>query len=214
MRAYEIIVRIRRNKEFVIIVALSTRRNRMTSNKRLARALVEKRLTLAWHKTIEQSFGLNPKQAKQLVRGMLIGDLSDVGPQDDSAGGKVLSPFIAMILGDFGKHYLKNHKIRTEDQLAKALEEIKVRGEQMPTMTRKALKAVSNMLPRRGGPGRQPKLNPREAAKACDHIAMFIRQKHSLKEALKLMSDSSTSILGKPVGTRTLQKAWDKRDQL
>jgi hypothetical protein len=76
------------------------------------------------------------------------------------------------------------------------------------------MKMVSGMLPRKGGPGRQPKLSAAEASRACDHIATFIRQKNSLKAALQKTSNASLSLFGKKVSARTLQKAWDNRDTL
>ena len=181
----------------------------MNKGKRLTRAVIEKRLTQAWQKALEDCYGLSPTQARQLVKGTRPAAL-----EDRSTVAKKLNAAIAMALADVGRYFINRSKIRTEQQLAKALEEIKQAREKMPTATRKAMKIVSTMLPRRGGPGRQPKLNPREASKACDHIAMFIRQKHTLKQALQLMAESSQSILGKKVSARTLQKAWDKRDQL
>jgi hypothetical protein len=78
-------------------------------------------------------------------------------------------------------------------------------------MTRKAFKMMAATLPRAGGPGRQPKLNPQEASKVCDQIGMFIRQGYKLKEALLKTADLCPTMLGKKVGSRTLQKAWDSR---
>jgi len=48
----------------------------------------------------------------------------------------------------------------------------------------------------------------------CDHIALLIRQKHTLKLALQKVSELSPSILhGKKASPRKLQKAWDRRDE-
>jgi len=186
----------------------------MSKGKRLTRAVIEKRLTQAWQKALEDCYGLSPTQARQLVKGMAVRGIRRAAAEDRSSVAQKLNAGIAMALADVGRYFIKRSKIRTEKQLAKALEEIKQAREKMPTATRKAMKIVSTMLPRTGGPGRQPKLNSREASKACDHIAMFIRQKHTLKQALQRMAESSESILGKKVSARTLQKAWDKRDQL
>ncbi len=186
----------------------------MNKGKRLTRTVIKKRLTQAWQKALEDCYGLSPTQARQLVKGMAVKGTRRAALEDRSTVAKKLNAAIAMALADVGRYFINKSKIRTQQQLDKALEEIKQAREKMPTATRKAMKIVSTMLPRRGGPGRQPKLNSREASKACDHIAMFIRQKHTLKQSLQLMAQSSQSILGKKVGARTLQKAWDKRDQL
>ena len=81
----------------------------------------------------------------------------------------------------------------------------------MPTAIRKAFKEVGHALPRRGGPGRQAKLNAKQAAQVCDQIALFVRQGQTLKEALQKVAELTPTLLGKKVGARTLQKAWDKR---
>ena len=137
---------------------------------------------------------------------------ADLG--DHNATVKLIQAGMAFALGTLGRNHLKTINIKTEEQLDKALVQLREAKEQIPTATRKALRAFSKALRRRGGPGRQPKLNSKEASKACDHIGIFIRQKHSLKESLRMMADSSQTILGKKVGARTLQKAWDKRDTL
>jgi hypothetical protein len=186
----------------------------MNKGKQLSRAVIEKRLSQAWQETVEYCFSLSPTQAKQLVRGLFMKPEKKVGLKDRNDGARIFNAGLAMAMGDMGRYYIRRTKIRTEEQLAKALIELQQVREKMPAATRKAMKALSSMLPRRGGPGRQPKLNSGEASRACDHIAMFIRQKHSLKQALQMMAESSPSILGKKVGARTLQKAWDKRDRL
>jgi len=120
---------------------------------------------------------------------------------------------LAVALGNIGEHYIRKGKIKNERQLARAIEELKEAKERMPSAVRKAMKTLAGMLPRRGGPGRQPKLNPKEAGKACDQIALFIRQRHTLKEALSMLAELSPSLLGTKVGARTLQKAWNARGQ-
>lgn len=183
----------------------------MKIEKRLTKAEIKKRLLEEWENTMRDGFGLSSAEANRLVKSM-------TGKRTDQAnnppGALHLNAGMALFVGNTIRNRIYGTKIKTEKQLEAALQEIREVREKMPTVVRRALKAVSNMLPRRGGPGRQPKLNRNEASKACDHIAMFIRQKHTLKEALQMMSDSSPSILGKKVGARTLQKAWDRRDKL
>jgi DNA invertase Pin-like site-specific DNA recombinase len=99
-----------------------------------------------------------------------------------------------------------NLQLRTEPVIREV-------GEKMPTAIRKATKELGHALPRRGGPGRQPKLTGTQAAKACDQIGLFVRQGHTVKEALKKVAELTPGLFGKKVGARTLQKAWDKRSE-
>jgi len=72
----------------------------------------------------------------------------------------------------------------------------------MPTAIRKATKELGHALPRRGGPGRQPKLNVAQAAHVCDQIALFMRQGHTPKDALQKVAELTPTLLGKKVGAR------------
>lgn len=184
----------------------------MGKDKRISRKQAQMRLTQAWNNMIEDCFGLPEKEAKRVMQMMILkpGRRKKIDPK---AGQKILSSGLALTLTEQANRHFAKTKIRTEKKLARTLAGIENIREKFPAEVRKALKAVSTMLPRRGGPGRAPKLNSKEASKACDHIAMFIRQKHTLKEALQLMAKSSPALLGKKVGARTLQKAWDRRDQ-
>lgn len=119
---------------------------------------------------------------------------------------------VGTFLQDFGRTFASAASIQNEKQMQAALTAIKEVGYQLPPILRKAMKQVASSLPRRGGPGRQPKLNPREAVLVCDQIATFIRRKNTLKQALQKVSESAPQLLGKKVSPRTLQKAWDKRE--
>jgi hypothetical protein len=163
----------------------------------------EKRLAQKWREALESCLGPAPTQLTHLLK-----------DADRKTTDQNLKAGMAFALRILGTDHLKKKNIKTEEQFAKACEELRVWKEKMPTAIRKATRDLAKALPRRGGPGRQPILNSDEAAKACDHIAMFIRQNHTLKEALQKMAQSSESLLGKKVGARTLQKFWDKRDQL
>jgi type II secretory pathway component PulF len=118
-----------------------------------------------------------------------------------------------MLLQNFGRTFALAAKIEDEEQLRAAIKRIKEGREKLPTILRKAMKQVTAVLPRRGGPGRQPKLKPNEASQMCDQIAMFIRQNNNLKQALQKVSQLTPQLLGKKVSPRTLQKAWNKRGQ-
>ncbi|WP_263365241.1 hypothetical protein [Edaphobacter bradus] len=103
--------------------------------------------------------------------------------------------------------------IETEEQLEKVLQTIGEAGEQAPTEARRVFTQALKSLPRRGGPGRIPKLSFQESVTVCNQILRFIGQKNSAKEAIRKTSEMCPKLLGKTVGPRTLQKAWDKRDE-
>lgn len=103
--------------------------------------------------------------------------------------------------------------IKTRQDLEKVLHTIGEATERAPTMARGALTQALKNLPRRGGPGRIPKLDARESATVCKQILQFIGQKYTVKEALGKTSEMCPVLLGKTVSPRTLQKAWDKRDE-
>jgi|HubBroStandDraft_6_1064221.scaffolds.fasta_scaffold257464_1 hypothetical protein len=158
-------------------------------------------------------FGISPTDAERLIKAGMAGRLKIPARNDSAAAAQIFDAGIAHAFTQVVDYQIRKTRIRTEDELAAAFQRMEEVREQMPTATRKALKEFSKMLPRRGGPGRQPKLNRSEASKACDHIAMFMRHGNTLKEALVRMAESSPTLVGKKVGARTLQKAWDNRDK-
>jgi hypothetical protein len=175
--------------------------------KRLTKREIEERLDHAWLEEL-QRLGLvaNQPEAKKLMQ--------DVASLERCVGvGRGMTFGMALEMRNWGKDLAKKRQIKDEQQLSKAIQDLKRTGDELPTLMRKAMKELATKLPRKGGPGRLPKLNPKEAAQACDQIALFIRQKYTLKEALQKVADLSASLFGKKVGARTLQKAWDKRGQ-
>ena len=90
---------------------------------------------------------------------------------------------------DFAKAVTKSTKIKNAQELETAIQAIKQAGVAMPTVLRKAMKQITLELPRRGGPGRQRKLQGDEVTQVCDQIALFIRQGHNLKQALQKVSE-------------------------
>ena len=171
--------------------------------KGLTQREIEERLDQAWQETL-QSIGLvaSPSEAKKLIE--------QVGSRERQSGIKF---GMALEMRNWGKALAKKRQIKNEQQLAQALQDLKRVGDEMPSLMRKAVKQFVGSLPRKGGPGRQPKLNQKDAALACDQIALFIRQKDNLKQALQKVADLSPTLFGKKVGARTLQKAWDKRGE-
>jgi hypothetical protein len=162
----------------------------------------EKRLAQKWKEALESCLGPTPAQLSQLLK-----------DADRKTTEQNLKAGMAFALRTLGTDHLKKANIKTEEQFAKACEQLGEVKEKMPTAVRKALRELAKSLPRRGGPGRQALLSLQEANRACDHIATFIRQGYTLKAALRLVAEASMALLGKKVGARTLQKAWDKRDQ-
>lgn len=178
----------------------------MTNTERLTRAEITRRVKQAWQDMLEKNGFLkwSPESVKAQLKQMNV-------PRETIVT-QGLTVGAALGLGGMGKGLARD--IKTREELDKILLEIRRIGEELPTIIRKATKQMTSTLPRRGGPGRQPKLTTKEASQMCDQIALSIRQKHSLKQALQNVSELSASILGgKKVGSRTLQKAWDKRDE-
>ena len=104
--------------------------------------------------------------------------------------------------------------IRTEVDLQQALQTILARTERASTVAREAMDQIRADLPRRGGPGRGPKLDRRESTIVCKEILKLVGvRKYRLKDALSEVSKMCPEILHKTVSPRTLQKAWDKRDE-
>jgi len=176
----------------------------MTKARRLTKEKIQEQVDEAWRQMLE-TIGLKWSPAE--VRRML----KDLKVAPDVRVARGLTIGMALGLGGMGKTVARETK--TEAQLAKVLQEIKRMSELMPTTIRKATKEMLRTLPRRGGPGRRPKLSAAESAQVCDQIAVFIRQKHNVKEALQRVAELTPTLLGKRVGTRTLQKAWDRRGE-
>jgi hypothetical protein len=183
----------------------------MDKAKRLSKAESRKRLLAEWEKALQAGFGLSSVEASHYLQAILR--KGDIPASKQSKGAQTFKTGLAQLLGNNLRNHINRTPVKTDTQLEAALQEVREAGEKMPTILRKAAKEFTRALPRRGGPGRQRKLNPNEASKVCDHIATFIRQGQTLKDALKKMAELSPSILGKKVGARTLQKAWDSRDK-
>ncbi len=179
-------------------------KNTNNNTERVTRREAERILDDAWCAQLKElGFLANPAEVNKRLKEMALSPHTIVG--------RGLTVGMSVGLGGVGKTFAR--KVKTRGDLEKVLTQIKAAGEKMPTATRKALKEFTRALPRRGGPGRRRKLNAGEAAQVCDQIGMFIRQGDSLKPALQKVSDMAPTLLGKKVGTRTLQKAWDKRSE-
>jgi hypothetical protein len=171
---------------------------------KLSRAEVVRTLNQEWAAVLEEVH-CNPSP-DALVK---LSRTKDLRPEFYVKGGLTIT--IGMLLQNFGKSFVSVAKIENEQQLREAVRMIRQVREELPTVMRKAMKQVVAVLPRRGGPGRQPKLKAHEASQMCDQIAMFIRQNNNLKQALQRVSELTPHLLGKRVSPRTLQKAWNKR---
>ena len=179
----------------------------MNKSRRLTRAEIERRLNEALEEVfVKNNLASGASQLRQFFR-----DNKKVAPEVAVVNGMKITA--RMLIDNYGRTATKVTDIKDEEQLETAIRAIKSLNETLPTAMRKATKAFATALPRRGGPGRQPKLNAKEASLMCDQIAMFIRQGLSLKEALNKTAALTPTLLGKKVGARTLQKAWDKRDE-
>ena len=191
----------------LVLLRILARPKTMTEapSKPLTPAAIAKRVDDTWQEVLQEN---KLVWSKADISKMLLH--IDVPPETAIARGMTIGAAIG--LTSAGKR-IAGH-IKSEEQLLRVLQEMRSSGSKIPSILRKASKEMLKALPRRGGPGRQPKLSPREASLMCDQIALFIRQKNSLKKSLQRASELSPSILkGKKVGSRTLQKAWDKRDE-
>ena len=176
----------------------------MTTQKRLTKKKIQTTIDDAWSEMLHKvGFSYTQEQINQVLRD------GNVPAHTRVASG--LRFGMVLGLGGFGKRL--SREIRTEEQLNKFLLTVKELEHALPTLVRKATKEVVSTLPRGGGPGRAPKLNAKESNLVCDQISLFIRKKHSLKEALSKVSELTPVLLGKKVSARTLQKAWDRRDE-
>jgi hypothetical protein len=178
----------------------------MQTQKRQAfnRRAAAKKLEEAWRDVLKKNgLAQNPAEVRQV--------LSDVRLSPKTPLARGLNIGMSVGLGGLGRAMAQ--KVKSERQLENALALIREAGEKMPTAIRKALKELGHALPRRGGPGRQPKLNTMQAGHVCDQIALLLRQGHKLKSALQKVAELTPTLLGKKVGARTLQKAWDRRGE-
>jgi hypothetical protein len=174
--------------------------------KKLSRAEVVRTLNQEWAELLEEAHcNPSPDALAKLSR------TKGLQPEFYVKGGLTIT--IGMLLQNFGQSFVSAAKIEDEHQLRDAVRTIREVRNQLPTVMRKAMKQVVAVLPRRGGPGRQPKLKLHEASQMCDQIAMFIRQNNNLKQALQKVSELTPQLLGKKVSPRTLQKAWNKRGE-
>jgi hypothetical protein len=103
--------------------------------------------------------------------------------------------------------------IRTEEDLHLMVQAIGAAAEQAPTIARNAIDQIRSKLPRRGGPGRISKLDKRESTIVCKEILKLVGRKFKTKDALIEVSKNCPDLLQKTISPRTLQKAWDKRDE-
>jgi hypothetical protein len=177
----------------------------MKKSEKLTQAEIAKRVDEAWHNILaENGLVWSPAELREMLKTVHL------PPEAHLARGLTMGAAIG--LSSVGKKIAA--KIRSRAQLDKILFEMRQAGDKIPALLRRSVKEMARTLPRKGGPGRQPKLNAKEASQMCDQIAILIRQKSTLKQALQKASELSPSILGgKKVSPRTLQKAWGRRDE-
>jgi hypothetical protein len=177
------------------------------AKKQLSRAEVERILNREWTAILEES-KLNP--APDALR--KLSKRKGLSPEIYVSEGMTIT--LGVQLQDFGRKFASASaaNIKDEVELQAVIQRMRLVRNGLPTEIRKAMKLVAGSLPRRGGPGRQPKMQPQEANQMCDQIATFLRHRHTIKQALKKSSDLTPQLLGKRVSPRTLQKAWNNRE--
>jgi hypothetical protein len=206
-------MRMRRNKGSHAIVARVAPKRSLKG--RLTQKEVFRRVVEAWDQALERGFGLSEDDARKMVRGLFAKGDDAVDFTNDKQTGLQLQAMVRFTVGHMGRRAFRKglRTIKTEDQLQKVCSDINRVADELPTLIRKWMKVFTTALPRRGGPGRHSKLNTTEAASACDHIATFIRRGLKTKQALQRVAEASEALLGKKIGARTLQKAWNNRSK-
>lgn len=112
--------------------------------------------------------------------------------------------------------YMKEHMlplVRTQEQLQDLIQMMDAFAEQAPSIARQQLDRIKSVLPRSGGPGREPKLNAIQSQMACDEISSEIRLGAKAKEAAKAVAARSQQLFGKTVSARTLGTIWSRRNE-
>jgi hypothetical protein len=103
--------------------------------------------------------------------------------------------------------------IRTRKDLDEMVQAFGELIEQAPTIARTTIDQIKAQIPRRGGPGRIPKLDFQESTVVCKEILKLVGRKYKVKDACVEVSKMCPDLLQKTVSPRTLQKTWDKRDE-
>ena len=102
-------------------------------------------------------------------------------------------------------------QIRTREDLDKVLQTIREATEVAPTMVRGALKQVSVICLGEAVPAGRPNSTPRSRQRFAGRSSKFeLVENYSHKKALQETSALCLALIGKTVGTRTLDKAWSK----
>jgi hypothetical protein len=104
-------------------------------------------------------------------------------------------------------------RIRTREDLDRVAQMFGVAEHQAPSKARIVIDHIKRKLPRRGGPGRTPKLDTQESIIVCKEILKQIGKGNTLTKALKEVSKMCPDILQKKVSPRTLSKVWNRRKE-
>src|ERR1044071_3806741 len=98
-------------------------------------------------------------QARGIARA-IFGAREGEGRDDPASYAKLFAATFRVVMGRKVSVAMRKRAkaFKTEEQLAKEITKIQTQAVQLPTLIRQAFKALSLTLPRRGGPGRTPKL--------------------------------------------------------
>jgi hypothetical protein len=177
----------------------------MTNPKPITKKEIEERINEAVQQLYERlGFKFDPSEVSEFLA-------ANAGLPPEKAMPKTMEFGLALGFGSFTDKFKTG--IKTREDLEKVLQTIGEVREQAPTLVRSVYTQAIKNLPRRGGPGRIPKLDARESVVVCNQILQFIGRKYTVKQALAKTSEMCPTLLGKAVSQRTLQKAWDKRDE-
>lgn len=102
-------------------------------------------------------------------------------------------------------------KIRTRGELDDLVRTMRADLERAPTIAREQLGEIKKGLARRGGPGRNPLLDPEKSTLACKEMLNLVGKGCTATEAIDQVAQTSPTLLGTKVGKGTLWKAWKDR---
>ncbi len=181
-------------------------------DERVTQRVVEKRLLAAWDEVLSEAFAMSQVDFQSLMKGMFDPNVKVRGGTTDEDSRDVVV-VVRTAIRNAAIVALKREArdIHTERELSRKIEEVRQRSEGLPTAIRATLRQFAASLPRRGGPGRTPKLTPEQEKNARQHILDFIGQGCGMKAAIGRTAAASPALLGTKVGVRTLETIWARR---
>jgi hypothetical protein len=111
------------------------------------------------------------------------------------------------LIGQGLRESAKKRKFKDEAELDAALEEMRGLGYKLRPAVAKALEVYKSALPRKGGPGRNPKLGEQDKRAIRGVIGTYIANGMTVDDAVTQCARE------RHVGKRTIWRAWQARGQ-